>query len=197
MKSRVGMTDAEGLARLPPSAFRSSDGGREMAGPGVELVLGPRTTVGRLLGWASMAHIPWSSSPRPMLSSWRCTPPVGLEEMTWAPLRSRGELAGTELRVTVWPSLSVRPLMMTLPPVPEIRELPLRRSGWEAVRKPPVPLRNSWPPVLQGAPAREMREAVEEVMSSGLSEMSSMLLPSSSVLWLPSDSLEDRKKETK
>lgn len=58
-------------------------------------------------------------------------------------------------------------------------------KGWEAVRNPPAPLRKSWPPVLQGVPEREM-EAVEPTMSSGLSEMSS---PSSSVLWLPSDSL--------
>lgn len=53
----------------------------------------------------------------------------------------------------------------------------------------------SWPPVLQGTADREMIGAVGPAASSGLSGVSSMGLASSSVLWFPSDSLEQREME--
>jgi len=141
------------------------------------LACGFRTTVGRL-PWASISMMPLSSL-----------------ETTWAPLSSNGALAVTGLRVTVWPSLSVNPLMMTPVPAPESIGLPLSSSGWELVRNPPVLLRISWP-VLQGALVRDMREALELPVSreAGLSVISSRspLLASSSVLWFPSDSLKKR-----
>lgn len=62
------------------------------------------------------------------------------------------------------------------------------------MRKPPDPLRMSWPPVLQGTADREMMGAALPAASSGLSGASSMGLASSSVLWFPSDSLEQRTK---
>lgn len=95
----------------------------------------------------------------------------------------------TGLSVTVWQSPKFSPLIMTPAPVLEIREFPLSNNDWGAVRKPPDPLRMSWPPVLQGTAEREMMEAVEPATSSGLSGASSMGLDSSSVLWFPSDSL--------
>lgn len=49
--------------------------------------------------------------------------------MTCAPFSSKDGLVVTGLRVTVWPSFKVKPLMMTLDPVPESSELPLRSRG--------------------------------------------------------------------
>lgn len=97
--------------------------------------------------------------------------------------------------MTVWQSPKLSPLIMTPAPVPEIREFPLRSKDWEAVRKPPDPLRMSWPPVLQGTADREMMDSVEPAASSGLSGVSSMGLASSSVLWFPSDSLQQRQNK--
>lgn len=97
--------------------------------------------------------------------------------------------------MTVWQSPKLSPLIMTPAPVLEIREFPLRSKDCDAVRRLPEPLRMSWPPVLQGTADREMIGAVGPAASSGLSGVSSMGLASSSVLWFPSDSLEQSEME--
>lgn len=84
---------------------------------------------------------------------------------------------------------------MTPAPVLEIREFPLRSKDWEAERRLLGALRMSWPPVLQGTADREMKGAVAPAASSGLSGVSSIGLASSSLLWFPSDSLEQRENK--
>ena len=165
--------------------------GREMMDGGfdtvVELVL--RTTAGRLLLLASM-----DETSRSTTETACCTPTLGLV-ITWAPFSIKGELVPTGLSVTVWQSPKLSPLIITPVPLLEIREFPLRSNDWGAVRKPPDPLRMSWPPVLQGTADREMMDAAEPGASSGFSGASSMGLTSSSVLWFPSDSLEQKENK--
>lgn len=105
-------------------------------------------------------------------------------------MRGVAAAAETGLRVTVWPSLRLRPLMMTPAPAPERSGFPLRSSVCEPARRLAEPLRMSWPRAPECTADREMMgAAAAEAASSGLTGASSMGLPSSSLLWFPSDSL--------
>lgn len=110
MKSRVGK---EVAVPLP-----SSVSGRVMVP--FELPLVFSTTVGSV-ACVSISLTDGTSKLRSLI-------PTALG-MTCAPFSSKGGLAVTGLRVTAWPSFKVNPLMMTLDPVPESSELPLRSRG--------------------------------------------------------------------
>lgn len=97
--------------------------------------------------------------------------------------------AAAGLNVTVWPSLKLRPLMMTPVPAPERSGFPLRSSDWEPARRLAEPLRMSWPRASEWTADREMMGVVTDAASPGPTGASSMGLASSSLLWFPSDSL--------
>lgn len=113
MKSKVGKEVA-----VPLDPLLSSVSGRVMVP--FELLLLFSTTVGRV-ACVSISLTDGTSKLRSLI-------PTALG-MTCAPFNSKGGLAVTGLRVTAWLSFKVNPLMMTLDPVPESSELPLRSRG--------------------------------------------------------------------